>query len=86
MSWHRTPMSGMGVAAHGASPSSSPLWPLVESQDPIDSALPTRKPNWDLRRAIAPQLAMLDRRTQEAIVTLMKQEEANPGSISAMPS
>lgn len=34
-----------------------------------------KKPNWDLRRDIAPQLARLERRTQAAMIKLMQQEE-----------
>ncbi|KAL4539454.1 hypothetical protein Ndes2437B_g02172 [Nannochloris sp. 'desiccata'] len=34
-----------------------------------------KKANWDLRRDIAPKLAKLERRTQRAMIELMKQEE-----------
>ncbi|KAL6782342.1 hypothetical protein ACKKBG_A06430 [Auxenochlorella protothecoides x Auxenochlorella symbiontica] len=40
-----------------------------------------KKANWELRRAIAPQLAKLDRRTQEAMITLMKAEQASAAAV-----
>ncbi|GBG66247.1 hypothetical protein CBR_g57849 [Chara braunii] len=42
--------------------------------DPIVSIAP-RKPNWDLRRDVAKQLAKLERRTQRAMIELMHEEE-----------
>lgn len=44
------------------------------SQDVLINVAP-KKANWELRRAIAPQLARLDRKTQEAMITLMEQEQ-----------
>ena len=35
-----------------------------------------KKANWDLRRDIAPKLAKLERRTQVAMIELMREEEA----------
>ncbi len=35
-----------------------------------------KKANWDLRRDIAPKLAKLERRTQLAMIELMREEEA----------
>lgn len=35
-----------------------------------------KKANWDLRRDIAPKLAKLERRTQIAMIELMREEEA----------
>jgi coiled-coil domain-containing protein 12 len=35
-----------------------------------------KKANWDLRRDIAPKLAKLERKTQRAMIELMKQEQA----------
>jgi coiled-coil domain-containing protein 12 len=34
-----------------------------------------KKPNWDLRRDIAKKLAKLERRTQQAMIQIMKDQE-----------
>ncbi len=45
-----------------------------------------RKPDWDLKRDIAPKLAKLERRTQKAIAELIRerlQEEDLANAVSA---
>ncbi|CAI6004159.1 unnamed protein product [Closterium sp. NIES-64] len=47
---------------------------LDPNEDPVTAIAP-RKPNWDLRRDVAKRLAKLERRTQRAMVELMREEE-----------
>ncbi len=56
-----------------------PHTPLAQQEVLINVA--PKKANWELRRAIAPQLAKLDRRTQEAMITLMKAEQASAAAV-----
>lgn len=42
------------------------------SQDPLVSIAP-KKANWDLRRDVAKKLEKLERRTQRAIIELMRE-------------
>ncbi|GJP51322.1 hypothetical protein CLOM_g10481 [Closterium sp. NIES-68] len=47
---------------------------LDPNEDPVTTIAP-RKPNWDLRRDVAKRLAKLERRTQRAMIELMREEE-----------
>lgn len=49
--------------------------PILDAlEDPVTAIAP-RKPNWDLRRDVAKRLAKLERRTQRAMIHLMREEE-----------
>ncbi|CAI5458074.1 unnamed protein product [Closterium sp. Yama58-4] len=54
----------------------TPAQPLLldPNEDPVTAIAP-RKPNWDLRRDVAKRLAKLERRTQRAMIELMREEE-----------
>lgn len=52
----------------------NPLCHPNHTQDMAASVVP-KKPNWDLRREVAPKLERLERRTQRAMVQLLQQEE-----------
>ena len=51
---------------------------LCTAQEPLN--LVPKKRNWDLKRDMAPRLARLDRRTQAAVVELLRQRAQGAGS------
>jgi len=51
-----------------------PASPAEEGEDALLS-VQAQKANWDLRRDVARKLEKLEKRTQRAVVELMRQEE-----------
>ncbi len=66
-------------AAQGNAPAEAEAEPAQEQEqerggdEAVD--LQPKKANWDLKRDVAPKLQKLERRTQAAMVELMKEEE-----------
>ncbi|CAI7738205.1 unnamed protein product, partial [Closterium sp. NIES-54] len=83
--WHSLPLSNPPVALMERKlppaqlpkfqepTAAQPLF-LDPNEDPVTAIAP-RKPNWDLRRDVAKRLAKLERRTQRAMIELMREEE-----------
>lgn len=65
-------------AAHTHTRPSLLAHPTRTPQEPLN--LVPKKRNWDLKRDMAPRLARLDRRTQAAVVELLRQRAQEAGS------